>query len=134
MSVSRQLSLGPMPLQNGDDYATAGSWILRCVEQALGQVMNLKTATDAMRIDRSQFRRAMNGEGHLSVARLGLLPESFWRALFYFIGNHYGWNFAVTVPVNRVETEAERLDRALMAASTNFLTIREYALRAVSER
>jgi hypothetical protein len=43
-----------------------------------------------MQMDASQLERELNGHGHLSTARLSLLPVSFWQEYALVIAHRYG--------------------------------------------
>lgn len=39
----------------------------------------LKNAALAMQVDAAQLKRELDGNGHLSLRRLALLPDAFWQ-------------------------------------------------------
>jgi hypothetical protein len=47
-------------------------------------------AWDMGQMDESQLERELNGHGHLSTARLSLLPVSFWQEYALVIAHRYG--------------------------------------------
>lgn len=47
--------------------------------------VSIEKAALYMAMDRAQFDRQLNGEGHISYTRLMALPQEFWR-WFYFLG------------------------------------------------
>ena len=103
---------------SGDD-AVAGDWILPLIRKAQERVISQKEAVYALGIDKSQYIRNLNGEGHLSVRRLGLMPQAFWEALIDELREHFG-----------IDNDEERLSRAFDAMGSALSTIREITTKA----
>jgi hypothetical protein len=99
---------------------TVGDWILPLIQRAQERVMAQKEAVLTMGIDRAQYIRSLQGEGHLSVRRLGLLGEDFWRALIDELRAHF-----------KLDDDAERLRRALDAKRACEAVIEEIAMKAI---
>jgi hypothetical protein len=78
-----------------------GEWFLGCVERAIDAVGQKKAAALTMQIDGGQLKNQLNGVGHLSARRLGLMPVEFWEVLIVELRVHFG-----------MDNEQERLDRA----------------------
>jgi hypothetical protein len=84
------------------DELVGGDWILPLVKNAQERVMSQKEAVLTMGMDKSQYIRNLNSDGHLSIRRMGMLGESFWRELFGEVSSHFGW-----------DDEAAQLERAI---------------------
>ena len=52
--------------------------------------LSITKAAIWMGIDRAQLERQLNGDGHLSHARLAMLPMAFWREYGLAICHHCG--------------------------------------------
>lgn len=84
------------------DELVGGDWILPLVKNAQERVMSQKEAVLTMAMDKSQYIRNLNADGHLSIRRMGMLGENFWRELVGEVSAHFGW-----------DDESEQLERAL---------------------
>lgn len=82
--------------------------------------MAQKEALIEMGIDRGQFIRQLQGDGHLSVRRLGLLPQEFWLALIDELRAHF-----------KLDDDSQRLDRALDGLALSVKTIAEIARKGI---
>lgn len=69
-----------------------GDWILPLIKRAQERTMSQKAALITMEIAKTQYIDSLNGVGHLSVRKLGLLDQDFWRALIEEIEEHFGLN------------------------------------------
>jgi len=67
---------GPATFQSPD-----GDWILQVIGDAIDASMSRKDAAIRMHLDQSQMTKQLQGDGHLSVRRLGALGDTFWMAL-----------------------------------------------------
>lgn len=99
-----------------------GDWILPLVKRAQERVMSQKEALLTMGMAKNQYIENLHGVGHLSIRRLGLLPEDFWRALIDELRAHY-----------HMDNDADRLRRALDGLQASVSVIGEIAMRAVSK-
>lgn len=99
MATTMPASVGPREVKVGDPQGTlplvgearggagftetpeSARWILRVIDRSLQRSLSVKEACAALGIDKSQLRRQLDGDGHLSVYRLGALPEVFWRSM-----------------------------------------------------
>ncbi len=80
----------------------------RLVREALRLAdISIEKAALYMAIDRAQFDRQLQGDGHVSFTRLMALPEEFWR-WFYLLG-------AELAGIPEVVTRSARLRLALKA-------------------
>lgn len=84
----------------------AGDWILPLVKRAQERVMSQKDAVLTMGVAKTQYIENLQGVGHLSIRRMGLLPQAFWEALIDELRIHF-----------RMDNDAERLDRAAECVS-----------------
>lgn len=99
-----------------------GDWILPLACRAIDRVMSRKDAALTMGKDQSQLARELSADGHLSIRRLGLLPEDFWRAFIDELRAHF-----------HMDNDAERLRRALDALQASVSVIGEIAVKAVGK-
>lgn len=97
-----------------------GDWILPLVRRAQERVMAQKEAVLTMGLDKAQYIRQLGGEGHLSIRRLGLLDEHFWRAFIDELRAHF-----------HMDDDTERLRRALDGLQASVSVIGEIAMKAV---
>lgn len=91
---------GDLPLigetpRRGDGHTTitrvdSCAWILGLVARAIDRTMPRKAAAIDMQMDRGQLTRELTGDGHLSIKRLGALPEQFWLTLADELREHFG--------------------------------------------
>ena len=80
-----RLTEGPAEVQRPE-----ADWILPLVSQALDRTLPRKEAAYLMGLDASLMTRQLQGDGHLSVRRLGALPQGFWVALADELRVHFG--------------------------------------------
>lgn len=99
-----------------------GDWVLPLVRRAQERVMQQKHAILTMGIDKAQYIRQLDGDGHLSIRRLGLLDENFWRAFIDELRAHF-----------HLDNDAERLRRALDGLQASVSVIGEIAMKAVTK-
>lgn len=104
------------PLSDGQ----SGDWILPLIKRAQEAVMSQKDAVLTMGIAKTQYIENLQGTGHLSVRRLGMLGESFWFALIDELRAYFN-----------VNTDEERLARALQIRAEADKVIDEIALKGV---
>lgn len=97
-----------------------GDWILPLVKRAQERVMSQKAAILTMGMSKTHYIENLQGTGHLSVRRLGLLGEDFWRALIDELREHFG-----------LDNDAERLERALDGLSSCVQVIADVSRKAV---
>lgn len=95
-----------------------GDWILPLIKRAQEAVMSQKDAVLTMGIAKTQYIENLQGTGHLSVRRLGMLGESFWFALIDELRDYF-----------QVNTDEERLARALQIRAEADKVIDEIALK-----
>lgn len=98
-----------------------GDWILPLVRRAQERVMSQKAAVLTMGMSKTHYIENLQGVGHLSIRRLGLLGEDFWRALLDEVRAHFG-----------MDDDAARLDRALDGMSASMKVIAEIARKGLS--
>lgn len=108
------------PTVTSGSESVAGDWILPLIRRAQERVMSQKEALYVIGIDKAQYIRNLNGEGHLSVRRLGLLPEDFWRALIDELRAHF-----------KMDDDSERLARALDGLQSSVTVIADIARKAL---
>ena len=77
-------------------------WILPLIGQAIDRTMQRKEAAILLGLDAGQMTRQLQGDGHLSVLRMGALPREFWIALVQELKAHY-----------RLDDPAERVQQAV---------------------
>jgi hypothetical protein len=106
------------PVTSSDSHE--GDWILALIQRAQERVMQQKEAVITLGIDRAQYIRQLQGDGHLSVRRLGLLPEAFWLALVDELRAHF-----------KLDDDSQRLDRALDGLTASVKVIAEIARRGL---
>jgi hypothetical protein len=89
---------------NGVRSLDGGDWILPLISKAINDSHpgQRTKAARQMELDPSLMNRLLNADGHLSVRKLGLLPESFWLALIDELRAHF-----------KIDNDADRLERAL---------------------
>jgi len=97
-----------------------GDWILPIVRRAQERVMSQKAAVITMGMSKTHYIEQLQGTGHLSIRRLGLLGEDFWRALIDELREHFG-----------LDNDAERLERALDGLSSCVQVIADVSRKAV---
>lgn len=78
--TDRALTASPLP---------DGDWILPLIKRAQERVMSQKEAVITMGMAKTQYIENLQGVGHLSVRRLGLLGEDFWVALIDELRAHF---------------------------------------------
>ena len=108
----REVSSGDLPLIGAtpdrhrtvtlSDELPGADWILGIAKRAQERVMSQKEAVLTMGMDKGQYIRQCQGDGHLSLRRLGVLGEDYWRAFYDELAEHFGW-----------KDDAEQLERAL---------------------
>ena len=104
------------PLTEGQN----GDWILPLIKAAQEAVMSQKDAILTMGIAKTQYIENLQGVGHLSVRRLGMLGASFWLALIDELRNYY-----------QINTDEERLQRAIAIRAEADKVIEEIARKGV---
>lgn len=97
-----------------------GEWFLACVERSIESVGQKKAAASTMQIDGGLLKNQLNGVGHLSARRLGLMPQEFWEALIDELRAHFG-----------MDNDAERLDRAIEGATRCLQQIGQIARKGI---
>jgi hypothetical protein len=102
------------PLTEGQN----GDWILPLIKRAQETVMSQKTALLTMGIAKTQYIENLQGTGHLSVRRLGMLGSSFWLALMDELRDYF-----------QINTDEERLARALAIRAEADKVIEEIAIK-----
>ena len=114
----KRLVKGPEKVQSTD-----GDWILKRIDAALERAFPGQKGNGAltMEMDPSYVNRLLDGDGHLSVRKLGLLGENFWRALLDEVREHFG-----------MDDDAARLDRALDGLQASAKVIAEIARKGLS--
>ena len=97
-----------------------GDWILPLIRRAQERVMSQKDAYLSMGMSKTHYIEQLQGEGHLSVRRLGLLGEDFWLALVDELRAHF-----------HLDDDTQRLDRALDGLSSSVKVIAEIARKGL---
>ena len=97
-----------------------GDWILPLVKAAQERVMSQKAAVITMGIDKAQYIRNLQGDGHLSIRRLGMLGEDFWLALIDELRTHF-----------KIDNDADRLERALDGVNACLSVIGQIARKGI---
>lgn len=96
MASSKQLALGPMPLQtlerNGDGAveqpSLAGDLVIRALDRC---GISLKEAAITLGLDFSQFSKQLAGKEHLSLQRLvNRMPVMFWAEFIPLLAQSKG--------------------------------------------
>lgn len=82
--------------------------------------MSQKAALITMGIAKTQYIENLQGTGHLSVRRLGMLGEDFWRALIDELRAHF-----------QIDNDADRLRRAIEAREQCDRVIEEIARKGL---
>ena len=138
MSASLARDRRPAPVQRVDPQSTLpllgaakgpaqvhtpdGDWILGLIGKAIERVYAEKKGNAAreMGMDASYLNRLLAADGHLSVRKLGLLPDDFWLALVDELRAHF-----------KVDNDAERLDRALDGIAAGLKVVGEIARKGL---
>jgi hypothetical protein len=102
------------PLSEGQN----GDWILPLIKRAQETVMSQKDAVLTMGMAKTQYIENLQGTGHLSVRRLGMLGPSFWLALMDELRDYF-----------QINTDEERLARALQIKAEADKVISEIAMK-----
>jgi hypothetical protein len=71
-------------------HSTEAEWILPLIAAAIDATLPRKEAAYLLGTDQSSLTKQLKGELHLSVFRMGALPEKFWLALADALREHYG--------------------------------------------
>jgi hypothetical protein len=119
----QQVGLPIMGAVRTDPTPTArqdGDWILPLIKAAQERVMSQKEAVLTMGVAKTQYIENLQGTGHLSVRRLGLLPQAFWEALIDELRVHF-----------RMDDDAERLDRAFECVQRGMQQIQAIARKGI---
>lgn len=83
-------------------------WLLPILRNALDATMPFKAAAAAMKTDQGQLSRQFTGDGHLSIKRLAVLGDAYWKNVVIGLQIHFG-----LLDRDELIAEAERLqDRA----------------------
>jgi hypothetical protein len=114
--------IGETPRRQQPVNAVDGDWILPLITAAVARSIGHKSAAIDAGMDKAQWSRNLAGEGHLSIRRLGLLPESFWLALIDELRAHF-----------QLDNDAERLERAWDGVFSALRTIQDIS-RKVAQR
>lgn len=80
----------------------AGQWILDLLKEAIDSAYSHKGASTDMGMDKSLLTRQLSGDGHLSLRRVGLLPDYVICSWAGRIQSRYG-----------VDDKAIRIERAM---------------------
>ena len=91
---------------NAVDLA-AGQWILDLLKEAIGSACSHKAASSDMGMDKALLTRQLDGDGHLSLRRVGLLPDYVQCSFAGRIQSRYGVDDKAT----RIERAMELIDR-----------------------
>lgn len=77
--------VGTLPLvgaapRRGDwvDAPDSARWVLEVASRAIDATLSIKEACLTLGMDKSLLRRQLSGDGHLSLFRMGALPDEFW--------------------------------------------------------
>jgi hypothetical protein len=82
--------IGAAPASQAAVNSEDGDWILPILMGALDDTMPRKEAALVMGMDAAQLTRQGSGDGHLSVRRLGLLGDIYWRNVVTRLQIHFG--------------------------------------------
>ncbi len=97
-----------------------GDWILPLVKKAQEQTIKQAAAVRMMGIAKTQYIENLQGTGHLSIRRLGLLPPEFWIALDAELRTYF-----------RLDNDSERLERAVECVNRGMQQIAEIARKGI---
>lgn len=97
-----------------------GDWILALVKAAQERVMSQKEAVLTMGVAKTQYIENLQGTGHLSIRRLGLMPQAFWEALIDELRTHF-----------HMDDDSERLERALECINRGIQQVGEIARKGL---
>jgi hypothetical protein len=97
-----------------------GDWILPLVKRAQEQTIKQAAAVRVMGIAKTQYIENLQGTGHLSIRRLGLLPQEFWIALHDELRAYY-----------QLDNDGERLERAVECVNRGMQQIAEIARKGI---
>jgi len=116
------LALKTLVKSPNEVQAEDGTWILPLVSEAIniGYPGQRTGAAYTMNLDPSHMNRLLEGDGHLSVRKLGLLNGSFWRALNQLVDKKHGF-----------EDDEAQLERAIEALQASITVIARIARRGV---
>lgn len=85
--------IGAVPPSDGawtGERARAAGWILKLIDEAMTATAQRKVICGLVGVDKSLLRRQLDLDGHLSVWRLGALPDTFWLKLANGVRAHFG--------------------------------------------
>jgi hypothetical protein len=101
---------------NAVDLA-AGQWLLDLLKEAINSAYSHKAAAIDMGMDKSLLTRQLDGDGHLSLRRIGLLPDYVITSWVGRIQSKYGADDKAA----RIERGMELIEkgRALLAAEAS---------------
>lgn len=94
------------PVKAGDS-----GWILPLIAKAIDRTMQRKEAAILLGLDAGQMTRQLQGDGHLSVLRMGALPREFWIALIGELRAFY----KLDDPAERVQQAVDLIGRGMAA-------------------
>ena len=86
-------------------------WILPLIGQAIDRTMQRKEAAILLGLDAGQMTRQLQGDGHLSVLRMGALPREFWIALVGELKTFY----KLDDPAERVQQAVDLIGKGMAA-------------------
>jgi hypothetical protein len=112
--------IGATPPRQTTVNPIAADWILPLIGRAIDRVMQRKEAAITMGMDQAQMTRQLSGDGHLSIRKLGLMPEAFWLALIDELRAHF-----------KLDDDSQRLDRALDGLTASVKVIAEIARKGL---
>lgn len=121
-SVARQSAQAPdkafeLPLMGAVRESQAvvklddNRWILPLIGAAIDRTMQRKEAAILLGLDAGQMTRQLQGDGHLSVLRMGALPREFWIALVQELKGFY----KLDDPAERVQQAVDLIGRGMAA-------------------
>lgn len=73
-----------------DEQRQASAWLLGIIDRAMDRTAQRKVICATIGVDKSLLRRQLDGDGHLSVSRLGLLGDDFWQNVADELRAHFG--------------------------------------------
>jgi hypothetical protein len=102
--------LGAAPGGQPAVNAVDGVWLVEAVARAIDATTSRKAAGFSMEIDKGQLARQLQGDGHLSMLRVGKLDRDTLLALADEIRKHCG---VVEDPREGAQQDAEAIAKAL---------------------
>lgn len=113
--------IGAAPVRQPTVNAGDDTWILPLITRAIERSIGHKAAAINAGLDKGQMSRQLAGDGHLSVRRLALMGDDFWRELIDELRAYF-----------HLDNDAEQLSRAFDAMRASLSVVERIATKAVS--